>query len=77
MLTKPQRVTTATATHHSNAVAAEGCFNVSVNQRVEPSAIIQLSERERWLIERMRRYASVALWERFEAELDEQERKFK
>jgi len=77
LLTKPQSVTTATATNHSNAVAANGCFNVSVNQGVEPNATMQFSERERRLIERMRRYASAALWEKFEADLDEQEWKFK
>jgi hypothetical protein len=79
LLTPPQRITTATASNHSNAVAADGCFNVSIsqgNQGIESSAVMQLSERERRLIERMRRYASVALWEKFEAEIDEQERKF-
>ena len=67
----------ATATNHSNAVAVSGCFNVSVNQRIESGAAMRFNERERQLIERMRRYASVALWEKFEVDLDEQERKFK
>ena len=67
LLTKPQHVATATASNHSNAVAINGCFNVSVNQRIESGAAMQFNERERQLIERMRRYASAALWEKFEA----------
>jgi len=68
--------TVAIAQRRPSAVGDAVNPRVSVNQKIEPGAAMRFNERERQLIERMRRYASAALWEKFEAELDEQGRKF-
>lgn len=72
---RPQQSTqTATADRRGQAVVADGCFNVHVNQG-DGGNKIEVSERERKLIDGLRRYASEAMWQHIEAMVaDEAER---
>ena len=70
------KTNTATNNGSGQAVVADGCFNVSVNQGAAGETM-EVNDRERALIEQMRLHASPAMWAKIEAELKEQANRYR
>lgn len=67
----PQKVSMSLEQNWGNAVQAEGCHTVNLNQGGTGQGItMQLTEREAMLIERLRIYGNQVLWSKIEADLD-------
>lgn len=70
----PQKVSLTLEQNLGNAIQAEGCHTVNLNQGGAGQGItMQVSEREAMLIERLRIYGNQALWAKIEADLDKLE----
>ena len=74
LLRPPQKVSMSLEQNYGNAIQAEGCHTVNLNQGAPGQGItMQLSEREAMLIERLRIYGNQVLWEKIAADLDKLE----
>lgn len=71
----PQKISMSLEQNWGNAIQAERCHTVNLNQvGTEQGITMQLSEREAMLIERIRIYANQITWAKIEAELDNMEK---
>jgi hypothetical protein len=67
----PERISQTLEINLGNAIQAEGCHTVNLNQGGTGQGIsMQLTEREAMLIERLRIYGNQVLWSKIEADLD-------
>jgi hypothetical protein len=67
----PQKVSMSLEQNWGNAIQAEGCHTVNLNQGTAGQGItMQLSEREAMLIERLRIYGNQVVWAQIEAAID-------
>lgn len=73
-------VTSSLVQNWGNAIDADGCYNVSINQTGAgppgEGITLTVSEREAHLIELLRMYASSVMWAMIETELQQEEKKY-